>query len=107
MYIARFSAARDHLYRSGTRIIKFFLHLSKEEQRRRFLKRIDEPEKNWKFSLAGIQERKYWKQYMGRLRAVQSTPSLSGRWTAGLTGVLEQYLEIAQSFRVALGQLLR
>ena len=53
-----------HLYRNGTRIIKFFLHLSKDEQRRRFLERIDEPDKNWKFSLANIHERKYWKNYM-------------------------------------------
>jgi PPK2 family polyphosphate:nucleotide phosphotransferase len=52
-----------HLYVNGTRIIKFFLHLSKEEQRKRFLARIDEPEKNWKFSLADIKERGYWKQY--------------------------------------------
>ncbi len=54
----------DHLHRNGTRIIKFFLHLSKGEQRKRFLKRIDEPEKNWKFSLADMAERKFWKQYM-------------------------------------------
>ena len=53
-----------HLYGNGTRIIKFFLHLSKEEQRKRFLARIDEPGKNWKFSLADIAERKFWKQYM-------------------------------------------
>jgi PPK2 family polyphosphate:nucleotide phosphotransferase len=53
-----------HLYRNGTRIIKFFLHLSKQEQRKRFLARIDEPEKNWKFSLADIKERGFWKQYM-------------------------------------------
>ncbi len=52
-----------HLHENGTRIIKFFLHLSKEEQRKRFLARIDEPEKNWKFSLADIAERKFWKQY--------------------------------------------
>ena len=55
--------SEKHLYRNGTRIIKFFLHLSYEEQRKRFLARIDEPEKNWKFSLADIQERKFWKQY--------------------------------------------
>jgi len=54
----------DHLHRSGTRILKFFLHLSKEEQRKRFLKRIDTPEKNWKFSVADVEERGYWKQYM-------------------------------------------
>jgi PPK2 family polyphosphate:nucleotide phosphotransferase len=53
----------EHLHRNGTRIIKFFLHLSKNEQRKRFLERIDEPDKNWKFSLADIQERKYWKHY--------------------------------------------
>ena len=54
----------NHLHRNGTRIIKFFLHLSQEEQRKRFLARIDEPDKNWKFSLADIEERKFWKQYM-------------------------------------------
>jgi PPK2 family polyphosphate:nucleotide phosphotransferase len=54
----------EHLYRNGTRIIKVFLHLSKGEQRKRFLERIDEPEKNWKFSLADTHERKYWKHYM-------------------------------------------
>ena len=54
----------DHLHRNGTRIIKFFLHLSKEEQKKRFLKRIDNPEKNWKFSPDDIKERKYWNQYM-------------------------------------------
>jgi PPK2 family polyphosphate:nucleotide phosphotransferase len=54
----------DHLHRNGTRILKFFLHLSKGEQKKRFLKRIDDPEKNWKFSADDIKERKYWKQYM-------------------------------------------
>jgi PPK2 family polyphosphate:nucleotide phosphotransferase len=54
----------EHLHRNGTRIIKFFLHLSKGEQRKRFLERIDEPDKNWKFSLADIRERKYWPRYM-------------------------------------------
>jgi PPK2 family polyphosphate:nucleotide phosphotransferase len=53
-----------HLAGNGTRIIKFFLHLSKDEQRKRFLARIDEPEKNWKFSAADIAERKFWKHYM-------------------------------------------
>jgi PPK2 family polyphosphate:nucleotide phosphotransferase len=52
-----------HLNESGTRIVKFYLHLSKEEQRKRFLARIDEPEKNWKFSMADIEERKFWKHY--------------------------------------------
>jgi PPK2 family polyphosphate:nucleotide phosphotransferase len=54
----------SHLDRNGTQIIKFFLHLSKEEQRKRFIDRIDQPEKNWKFNLADVEERKFWKQYM-------------------------------------------
>ena len=53
-----------HLFCNGTRIVKVFLHLSKDEQRKRFLERIEEPEKNWKFSVSDIHERKYWKQYM-------------------------------------------
>ncbi|ARU47738.1 ADP-polyphosphate phosphotransferase [Sulfurospirillum diekertiae] len=54
----------SHLHRNGTKIIKFFLHLSKDEQKKRFLERIDKPNKNWKFSLADLEERKYWKEYM-------------------------------------------
>jgi PPK2 family polyphosphate:nucleotide phosphotransferase len=53
-----------HLHRNGTRIVKIFLHISNDEQRKRFLARIDEPDKNWKFSLADIHERKYWKEYV-------------------------------------------
>ena len=53
-----------HLHRNGTKIIKFFLHLAKDEQQKRFLERIDNPEKNWKFGLADIEERKFWKDYM-------------------------------------------
>ena len=64
-----------HLYRNGTRIIKFFLHLSKEEQRKRFLDRIDEPEKNWKFSQADMEERKFWNQYMQAYEACLSATS--------------------------------
>ena len=62
----RYRSIRDlerHLSANATRVIKIFLHLSKEEQRRRFLARIDEPEKNWKFSLADLKERGYWKDY--------------------------------------------
>ena len=58
------SNLEGHLSGNGTRIIKFFLHISKEEQRKRFLERIDDPEKNWKFSNADIEERKFWKDYM-------------------------------------------
>ncbi len=64
-----------HLYRNGTRIVKFFLHLSKEEQRKRFLARIDAPEKNWKFSIADLEERKYWKEYMQAYEACLSATS--------------------------------
>ncbi len=53
-----------HLVRNGTLILKFFLHVSKEEQRRRFLERIDEPEKHWKFSAHDVAERRYWKAYL-------------------------------------------
>jgi PPK2 family polyphosphate:nucleotide phosphotransferase len=66
-----------HLARNGTRIIKFFLHLSKEEQRKRFLKRIETPEKNWKFSSADIAERQYWKQYMKAYEKCLSATSTS------------------------------
>jgi PPK2 family polyphosphate:nucleotide phosphotransferase len=53
-----------HLHRNGTRLIKIFLHQSKDEQRKRFLKRIDNPEKNWKLSIADIEERKLWPDYL-------------------------------------------
>src|SRR6478752_2675070 len=53
-----------HLHSNGTRVIKFYLHLSKEEQRKRFLQRIEEPEKNWKFGASDIEERKFWNEYM-------------------------------------------
>jgi len=74
----RYRSIRDlekHLYCNGTRIIKFFLHISKEEQRRRFLDRIDSPDKNWKFSPADIQERKFWKDYMKAYEACLSATS--------------------------------
>jgi PPK2 family polyphosphate:nucleotide phosphotransferase len=65
----------EHLHRNGTRIVKFFLHLSKNEQRKRFLERIDEPNKNWKFSLADIHERKYWRHYMKAYEACLNATS--------------------------------
>jgi PPK2 family polyphosphate:nucleotide phosphotransferase len=63
----RYSSIRDleaHLFRNGTKIVKFFLHVSKEEQRQRFLERIDNPDKNWKFSETDLNERKFWKDYI-------------------------------------------
>jgi len=72
---ASIAALEEHLSRNGTRILKFFLHLSKEEQRLRFLSRIDEPHKNWKFSLTDVQERKYWRAYMKAYEACLSATS--------------------------------
>jgi len=57
-------AYERYLSRNGTAIVKFFLHVSKEEQRRRFLARLDEPVKNWKFSLSDVKEREHWDEYM-------------------------------------------
>jgi PPK2 family polyphosphate:nucleotide phosphotransferase len=65
----------SHLYRNGTRIVKVFLHLSQEEQRKRFLSRIDEPDKNWKFSLSDVHERTYWPQYMAAYEECLSATS--------------------------------
>ena len=70
-----------HLHANGTRIVKFFLHLSKDEQRKRFIDRIDEPEKNWKFSAADIEERKFWKQYMTAYEeCLGATSTLDAPW---------------------------
>ena len=70
-----------HLHRNGTQIVKIFLHLSYEEQRKRFLARIDEPDKNWKFSTSDIHERKYWKHYMKAYEdCFQATSSRHAPW---------------------------
>jgi len=70
-----------HLHANGTRIVKFFLHLSQEEQRQRFLARIDEPAKNWKFSTADIEERKFWPQYMKSYeKALSATSTRDCPW---------------------------
>ena len=71
----------EHLHRNGTRIIKFFLHLSKDEQRKRLLERIDKPAKNWKFSLTDIGERKLWDHYMKAYEAcLSATSTASAPW---------------------------
>jgi PPK2 family polyphosphate:nucleotide phosphotransferase len=70
-----------HLHRNGTRIIKFFLHLSKDEQRKRFLDRIDEPDKNWKFRLADVSERKRWDDYMEAYeKCLSATSTADAPW---------------------------
>jgi len=70
-----------HLHANGTRIVKFFLHLSKEEQRKRFLARIDEADKNWKFSAGDVEERKFWKDYMHAYQeALAATSTSQSPW---------------------------
>src|ERR1700681_4689276 len=71
----------NHLCRNGTRVIKFFLHISKEEQRKRFLERIDNPEKNWKFSQDDVKERSLWDQYMDAYeKCLSATSSRQAPW---------------------------
>lgn len=71
----------NHLHRNGTRVLKFFLHLSKEEQRKRLLERIDEPDKNWKFSEADVTERKFWSQYMSAYEdCLSATSTKTAPW---------------------------
>ena len=80
----RYASINDlerHLHRNGTRTLKFFLHLSPEEQRRRFLERLDDPAKNWKFSTADLDERELWPQYMKAYReALEATSTEHAPW---------------------------
>jgi PPK2 family polyphosphate:nucleotide phosphotransferase len=70
-----------HMARSGTVIRKFFLHLSKKEQKKRFLARLEEPEKNWKFSASDIHERKYWDDYQNAYEEmIQATSTKDAPW---------------------------
>ncbi len=70
-----------HLHRSGTVVVKFFLHVSREEQRRRFLDRIDHPDKNWKFNLGDVEERQYWNEYMNAYeKALAATSTRDSPW---------------------------
>ena len=71
----------SHLHRNGTNVVKFFLHLSREEQKRRFLERIDDPDKNWKFSEADVRERRYWKDYVAAYEdCIQKTTTDAAPW---------------------------
>ena len=71
----------DYLARQGVIILKFFLHLSREEQKKRFLRRLDAPEKNWKFSASDVHERKFWGDYMRAYEdAIRATASKSAPW---------------------------
>src|SRR5262249_23148783 len=76
--IARFE---DYLTRQGTIILKFFLHVSREEQKKRFMERLDNPEKNWKFSPADVRERQFWGAYMHAFNeAIRATASKHAPW---------------------------
>nr|WKN36881.1 polyphosphate kinase 2 family protein [Tunicatimonas sp. TK19036] len=71
----------EHLVRNGTIVLKFFLHLSKEEQKQRFLKRIHRPDKNWKFTMSDIEERKYWDKYQEAFaQAITQTSTEAAPW---------------------------
>jgi PPK2 family polyphosphate:nucleotide phosphotransferase len=71
----------DYLTRQGTKILKFFLHVSRKEQKKRFLDRLEEPEKNWKFSASDVQERKFWGDYMDAFEeAIRATASKHAPW---------------------------
>jgi len=75
------AAFEKHLHYNGTIIIKFFLHVSKEEQKKRFLDRIDDPSKNWKFSSSDVYERQYWKDYMKAYeQAISETATPENPW---------------------------
>ena len=70
-----------HLTRQGTKVLKFFLNVSRDEQKKRFLARLDEPEKNWKFSASDVVERGYWDKYMGAYQAaIAGTASQDTPW---------------------------
>jgi PPK2 family polyphosphate:nucleotide phosphotransferase len=71
----------DYLARQGIIVLKFFLHLSREEQKKRFMKRLDEPEKNWKFSASDVHERKFWNDYMQAYeQAIRATAAKHAPW---------------------------
>lgn len=71
----------DHLCENGIHVIKFFLNVSKDEQKARFLSRIEEPEKNWKFSLGDVKQRKFWDDYMNAYtEAIEATSTEKSPW---------------------------
>ncbi len=70
-----------YLYRNGTIVVKFFLHVSKDEQKKRFIERIDNPDKNWKFSTADAKERTFWKDYMNAYEdMIRNTSTKKAPW---------------------------
>ena len=79
--LANIAHFEDYITRQGTKILKFFLHVSRKEQKKRFMDRLDEPEKNWKFSASDVQERKFWGDYMRAFEeAIRATASKHSPW---------------------------
>ena len=79
--LANIAHFEDYITRQGTKILKFFLHVSRKEQKKRFMDRLDEPEKNWKFSASDVQERKFWGDYMYAFEeAIRATASKHSPW---------------------------
>ena len=81
LWKGRFESINDlesHLHRNGTRVLKFFLHISKEEQRKRFLARLDDPDKNWKFEAHDLEERHFWNDYMAAYEECLRATSTKG-----------------------------
>jgi PPK2 family polyphosphate:nucleotide phosphotransferase len=79
--IADIASFEDYLARQGTIVLKFFLNVSRKEQKARFMERLDNPEKNWKFSAADIHERKYWNDYMRAFEeAIRGTAAKHAPW---------------------------
>jgi PPK2 family polyphosphate:nucleotide phosphotransferase len=79
--LADIAHIEDYLTRQGTIILKFFLHVSREEQKKRFFERLDRPDKHWKFSASDVQERRFWDDYMNAFEeAIRATASKSAPW---------------------------
>jgi polyphosphate kinase 2 (PPK2 family) len=79
--LADIAQFEDYATRQGTKILKFFLHVSPKEQKKRFMDRLDEPEKNWKFSASDVQERRFWSDYMHAFEeAIGATASKHAPW---------------------------
>ena len=79
--LADIASMEDYLVRNGTSVLKFFLHVSRKEQKKRFLERLDEPQKNWKFAAADVKERGYWNDYMAAYeQAIRATATKRAPW---------------------------
>jgi PPK2 family polyphosphate:nucleotide phosphotransferase len=118
------NAFERHLVRNGTIVLKFFLHVSKDEQRRRFLERLDRPEKNWKFSTSDLAERAFWGDYQDTYEdALEATTTEEAPWyvvpadnkwvtravvadivTTGIRSLDLRYPEVTKEQRLALAE---